>query len=144
MTLSQKSKAEMLNVAQKINSDCLKVKNLKNGCHMNWMTICVNVKFCFRSTLKKAVLHRILTSDKNGFIFRILNEKKSWLNKSSISTSKLDRFGRKTMLCVRWDQKAVVYHQLLKPDKTVNTDLYRQRIIKLNHVLIENLPDATR
>ncbi|MGR0227399.1 hypothetical protein, partial [Klebsiella pneumoniae] len=26
-----------------------------------------------------------------------------------------DRFGKKTMLCVWWDQKGVVYYELLKP-----------------------------
>jgi len=41
----------------------------------------------------------------------------------STSTAKPNRFGRKTMLCVWWDQKGVVYYELLKPGEKVNTML---------------------
>ena len=48
--------------------------------------------------------------------------RKSWVNlgQPSTSTAKTDRFGKKAMLCVWWDQKGVVYHELLKPGETVN------------------------
>ena len=49
------------------------------------------------------------------------------------------------MLCVWWDQKGVVYHELLKPGETVNTDRYGPQMINLNHALIEKRPEwATR
>ena len=48
------------------------------------------------------------------------------------------------MLCVWWDQKGVVYHELLKPGETVNTDRHRQQMINLNHALIEKQPEVAR
>ena len=40
---------------------------------------------------------------------------------------KPDRFDRKTIPCVWWDQKAKVYHSHLKHDETVNTDRCQQQ-----------------
>ena len=52
-----------------------------------------------------------------------------------------NRYGRKTMLCVWWDQKGVIYYELLKPGETVNTERYRQRMIDLNRALREKRPE---
>ena len=41
------------------------------------------------------------------------------------------------MLCVWWDQKGVIYYELLKSGKTVNTERYRQQMINLNQTLRE-------
>ena len=32
------------------------------------------------------------------------------------------------MLCVWWDQKGMIYYELLKPGETINTEHYRQQI----------------
>jgi len=37
----------------------------------------------------------------------------------STSTARPNRYGRKTMLCIWWDQKGVIYYELLKPGETV-------------------------
>jgi len=39
--------------------------------------------------------------------------------------------------CVWWDQKNVIYYELLKPDETVNTEHYQQQIRNLNQALCE-------
>ena len=41
------------------------------------------------------------------------------------------------MLCVWWDQGALVYFELLKPGETVNTKCYQQQLTYLNRSLIE-------
>jgi len=43
------------------------------------------------------------------------------------------------MLCVWWDQKSIIYYELLKPGKTVNAHRYQQ-LIKLHDVLREKRP----
>ena len=48
------------------------------------------------------------------------------------------------MLCVCWGQNGVGYHELLKPGETVNTNMYRQQMINLNHALIEERPRGRR
>ena len=45
------------------------------------------------------------------------------------------------MLGVWWDQNSIVYYEVLKPGKTVNTQRYRQQMIHLNHALIEKRPE---
>ena len=41
------------------------------------------------------------------------------------------------MLRVWWDQKSVIYYELLKPGEIVNTERYRQQMINLNQALCE-------
>jgi len=49
--------------------------------------------------------------------------KRSWVTpgESSTSTTRPNRYRRNTMLCVWWNQKGVIYYELLKPGETVNT-----------------------
>ena len=66
---------------------------------------------------RKSFLHRIATGDEK-WIYLAPGE-------PSTSTTRPNRYGRKTMLCVWWDQKdqkGVIYYELLKPGETVNTD----------------------
>jgi len=74
---------------------------------------------------------------KSGSIFRILNARNLDPAQPSTSSSRPNRFGRKTMLCV-WDQKGVIYYELLKPGETVNA--HHQQLIKLHRALREKRP----
>ena len=40
-----------------------------------------------------------------------------------------------------WDQKGIIYYELLKPGETVNTNCYQQQMIDLNRALQEKRPD---
>jgi len=95
---------------------------------------------------RKSFLHRIVTGDEKWIYFENPKRKRSWLSpgEAAPSTAKPNRFSRKTMLCVWWDQDSVVYHELLKPGETVNTDRYRQQMINLNHALIGKRPEWAR
>ena len=82
----------------------------------------------------KSFLHRIVKGDEKWFYFENLKRKKSWMNLGapSTSTTRPNRFGRNTMLCVWWDQRGVVYYDLLKPTETVNTERCQQQLTDLN------------
>ena len=45
------------------------------------------------------------------------------------------------LFCVWWDQKGVIYYELLKLGETVNTERYRQQMINLNQALCEKRPE---
>lgn len=92
---------------------------------------------------RKSFLHRIVTGDEKWIYFENPKRKKSWLSpgEASTSTARPNRFGKKTMLCVWWDQKGIVYYELLKPGETVNGHRYRQQLINLNHALLEKRPE---
>ena len=56
----------------------------------------------------------------------------------STSTARPNRFGRKTMFCIWYDQKVLNYYELLKSGETVNTKHYRQQLTDLNLCLKED------
>ena len=43
-----------------------------------------------------------------------------------------------------WDQKGVIYYELLKPGETVNNNRYQQQMVDLNRALQEKRPDYRR
>ena len=44
------------------------------------------------------------------------------------------------MLCVWWDQKGIIYWELLQPKQTVTADLYSQQLMRLNQALQKKRP----
>jgi len=103
-----------------------------------WKTEKTLVQFCFRHE-RKSVLHRIVTDNEKWIYFKNPKWRKSRVNPGQPSTSitNPDRFGKKAMPYVWWDQKGAVYHELLKLGETVNANRYRQQMINLNHALIQ-------
>ena len=93
---------------------------------------------------RKSFLHRIVTGDEKWIYFENPKHKRSWVtpgDESSTSTARSNRYGRKTMLCVWWDQKGDKTWLLIKPGETVNTERYRQQMINLNQALCEKRPE---
>lgn len=154
-TLSQKQMTAMLNVAQQTISDRLKAMGKIHKCG-KWVPHELNERqmenrkntceILLQRHDRKSVLHRIVTDDEKWIYFKNPKRKKSWVypGQPSTSTAKTDQFGKKALLCVWWDQKGVVYHELLKPGETVNTNRYRQQMINMNHALIEKRPEWAR
>lgn len=91
----------------------------------------------------KRFLHRIVTSDEKWIFFKNPKRMKSWVDPGEPATSSArpDRFGKKTMLCVWWDQKGIVYYELLKPGETVNAQRYHQQLVKINRALHDKRPN---
>jgi histone-lysine N-methyltransferase SETMAR len=88
---------------------------------------------------RKSFLHRIITGDEKWVYYENPKRKKSWVKpgEPSTSTPKRNIHGSKVMLCIWWDQKGVVYYELLKSGETVNADRYRQQLINLKRALQE-------
>lgn len=151
-TLSQKILGEQLGVSQKAISDRLRAmgKIQKSG---KWVPHELNDRQMERRLNiceillarheRKSFLHRIVTGDEKWIYFENPKRKKSWVDPGQPSTSSArpDRFGRKTMLCVWWDQKGIVYFELLKPGETVDAHRYHQQLIKLHRAMREKRPE---
>ena len=128
--------AEKLNVSQKAISNHLKDMGNIQKCG-KWVPHEVterqmeNRKTFYEIWLarqeRKSFLHRIVTGDEKWIYFENPKCKKSWITpgQAAKSIAKPNRFGKQRILCVWWDQKVVVYYELLKPSETVNTDRYR-------------------
>ena len=50
--------------------------------------------------------------------------------------------GSKVILCIWWDQKGVIYYELLKPEKTITGERYRTQLIRLNTTVKEIRPEC--
>ena len=49
------------------------------------------------------------------------------------------------MLCIWWDQKGVLYYELLKPGETIIGERYRTQLIRLKRAIADKRPEyATR
>jgi len=79
---------------------------------------------------RKDFLHHIVTEDEK-WIFYDNPKKKKYYAKSgqslpsiSTSTSRPNIHGSKIMLCIWWDQKSLVYYELLKPGNSITGDRY--------------------
>lgn len=99
----------------------------------------VERRFCMSEMLlerhkKKSFLHRIVTGDEKWIHYDNPKRKKLYgpPGHASTSTAKPNIHCAKVMLCIWWDQKGVVFYELLKPGETINGERYRQQLIKLN------------
>jgi len=92
---------------------------------------------------RKGFLHQIVSGNKKWIYFDNLKRRKPICDPGQSSTSTLKRniYGKKAMLYIWWDQKAVVYYEILKPDQTVTGDLYQQQLIHLSWALREKRPE---
>ena len=92
---------------------------------------------------RKGFLHRIVTGDEKWIHYDNPKRKKSWGHPghASTSTAKPNIHGSKLMLCIWWDQRGVVYYELLKPNETITGDLYRTQLMRLSRALTEKRPE---
>lgn len=92
---------------------------------------------------RKGFLHRIVTGDEKWIHYDNPTPKKYRARRgeprpsTSTSTPKQDIHGSKVMLCIWWDQKGVIYYELLQPNETINGDRYRLQLIRLSRALRE-------
>ncbi|GFX67178.1 mariner Mos1 transposase [Trichonephila clavipes] len=87
----------------------------------------------------KSYLHRIVTGDEKWIYFVNPKRNPSYVDPGppSKSTERPNRLGRKTLLCVFWDQKGPIYYELLKTVETGNTNRYKQQLLNLNDAILE-------
>ena len=61
------------------------------------------------------------------------------------STAKPNIHGAKVMLCIWWDQKGVLYYELVKLGETINRERDRTQLIRLKEAITKKRPEyATR
>ena len=76
------------------------------------MTTCISV---FK-TEKKSFLHKIVTGDEKWLYYDNPVNNKQWLDPDQppLFMVKREIHVKKVMLCVWWDQKGIIYYELLK------------------------------
>jgi len=96
---------------------------------------------------RKGFLNRIVSGDEKWIFYDNSKKKKYYakvtgqsLPSTSTSTSRPNIHGSKIMLCI-WDQKDLVYYELLKLDDSITGDRYRLQLIRLSRALREKRPE---
>lgn len=92
---------------------------------------------------RKGFLYRIITGDEKWIYFENPKRRKVICDPGQPvkATPKRNIHGKKVLLSIWWDQKGVIYHELLKQGETVTGDLYREQIIRLSQALHEKRPE---
>lgn len=92
---------------------------------------------------RESFLHRIVTGDEKWVFFKNPKRQKSWVlpGGAAKTVAKQDRFGKKALLCVWWDQRGIVHYELLQTGQTVTADLYREQMQRLEQALDRNRPE---
>ena len=92
-------------------------------------------------------MHRIVAAGEKWIHYDSTERNKSYVKpgQPTKSTAKPKIHGAKVMLCIWWDQKGVLYYELLKPGETINGQRYRTQLIRLKGAVAEKRPEyATR
>ncbi len=103
------------------------------------LSICVSLSSRYK---KKSFLWKIVTGDEKWIYYDNTVNKKQWLSpgEPSIATPKPEIHRKKVMLCVWWDQKGIIYYELLEPKQTVTADLYSNQLMRLSQALERKRP----
>lgn len=92
---------------------------------------------------RKGILHRIITGDEKWIYFDNRVRKRSWTDRGKPvkPTAKPNIHGKKVLLCIWWDQRGILYYELLKPGETVTAIRYQQQLMRLNDELKKIRPE---
>lgn len=108
----------------------------------------VERRFCMSEMLlerykKKSFLHRIVTGDEKWIYYENPKRKKSYVKPGQPAepSPKRDIHCAKVMLCIWWDQKGVIYYELLPSGQTIKGPLYRTQLMRLKRAIAEKRPE---
>ncbi|XP_014609810.1 PREDICTED: histone-lysine N-methyltransferase SETMAR-like [Polistes canadensis] len=92
-------------------------------------------------------LNDIVTGDRKWIPYENKISKRRWLDKDQPPQPpqpsldpKTDIHGKKVLLCVWWDCRGIIYHELLKPNLTITADRYVQQLQRVQEKLNEKRP----
>jgi [histone H3]-lysine36 N-dimethyltransferase SETMAR len=99
------------------------------------------------SMAKKAnFFDSIITGDEKWVAFDNIHRGLQWLDPDQVpeGAPKPQKIVKKVMLCVWWNTKGIVHHEVLENGQTVNSDLYCLQLERVNQGLIRKGIDPTK
>lgn len=90
-------------------------------------------------------LKRLITGNEKWVVYNNIKRKRSWSRpgEPAQTTSKAGIHQKKILLSVWWDYKGIVYFELLPPNRTINSVVYIEQLMKLNNTVEEKRPELT-
>lgn len=88
-------------------------------------------------------LKQLITGDEKWILYNNVQRKRSWgkQNVPPLTTAKDGLHPKKVMLCIWWDWKGVLYHELLPHNRTINSDVYCAQLDRLKAAIEEKRPE---
>lgn len=98
--------------------------------------------FCYQLKKNASQAHQMLVEAYGGH-FSNPKRKRSYgpPGHKPKTTAKPNRFGRKAMLCVFWDQRGMIWYELLKPGETIDGACYQRQLADLNSAIQQKRPE---
>jgi histone-lysine N-methyltransferase SETMAR len=86
-------------------------------------------------------LKRLVTCDEKWIFYDNVIRKREWLRPGEAPkpTPKKNLHSKKLMICVWWDMEGIIY-ELLRSNKTINSEVYCQQLDRVNECLKEKRP----
>lgn len=91
---------------------------------------------------KKSFLWKIVTGDEKWIYYDNPTRKGEWVDRGQATSSTPQRniHGHKLLLCIWWDQKGVLYYELLRPNQTITAERYCQQLQLLSEQIVQQRP----
>jgi len=88
-------------------------------------------------------LKRLITGDEKWVTYDNIVRKRSWSKRGEApqTVAKPGLTPNKLMLCVWWDWKGIVHHEVLQRGQTINSELYCQQLTRLQRSLKIKRPE---
>lgn len=88
-------------------------------------------------------LKRMVTGDEKWITYDNVVRKRSWSKRGEASqtVAQPGLTARKVLLCVWWDWKGIIHHELLPYGQTLNSDLYCQQLDRLKLAIDQKRPE---
>ena len=115
---------------------------------MNEIQLTKRISIC-DSLLKRnetdSFLKQIIAGNEKWVVYDNVVRKRSWSKRDepAQSTSEADIQQKKVMLSVWWDFKGIVYFELLPRNQTINSNVYRRQLMKLEKEMEEKRPELS-
>jgi histone-lysine N-methyltransferase SETMAR len=99
-----------------------------------------------RHNSKHSFLSKIVTGDESWIFYINFKRKRQHLRAGELGVPdvKPDPHRPKTMLCIFWDMKGVIYFELLTGKTTLNKDEYCRQLRELDNAIREKRPEKTK
>lgn len=88
-------------------------------------------------------LYRIITGDEKWCLYVNFKQRKEWVSPGEKPKPRIkqDLHPKKTMICVWWDSQGLLHWEMLKKNITVDKNLYKAQLHRVNEAIQQKRPD---